>query len=60
VSSATCPSCDGEGRCWYEVQYAAPMAWRGGYLEEKEMDCHLCEGSGEVDEEVAENYDPYD
>ena len=54
----TCPSCDGEGRCWYEVQYAAPMAWRGGYLEEKEMECHLCEGSGEVDEEVAASYDP--
>ena len=42
MSSTTCPSCGGEGRCWYEVQYAAPMAWRGGWLE-KEMECHLCE-----------------
>ena len=54
----TCPSCGGEGRREYEVAVAAPMAWRGGYLEEREMECHLCEGSGEIDEEVAESYDP--
>ena len=54
----TCPSCDGEGRRWYEIEVAAPMAWRGGGFEEREMRCHLCEGSGEVDEEVAASYDP--
>lgn len=55
-----CPSCGGEGRRWYEVRVAAPGAWRGGYLDEREMDCHLCDGSGDVDEEVAERYDPFD
>ena len=33
------------------------MAWRGGGFEEREMRCHLCEGSGGVDEEAA-SYDP--
>lgn len=60
MSDATCPSCGGEGRREYEVAVAAPMAWRGGYLEAKEMECHLCEGSGEVDEDAAEAYDPFD
>ena len=53
----TCPECDGKGVAWYEVKVAAPGDWRGGYLTEKEMECHLCEGSGEVDEEVAASYD---
>jgi len=56
----TCPSCDGQGVAWYEVKIAAPGDWRGGYIGEERRECHLCDGSGEVDEEVAETYDPFD
>jgi len=60
MPSTTCPSCDGKGVAWYEVRVAAPGDWRGGYIDEAEMECRLCEGSGEVDEEVAESYDPFE
>jgi hypothetical protein len=26
------------------------MAWRGGWLEERMMECQLCEGTGEVND----------
>ena len=45
-----CPSCGGEGRREYEVAVAAPMAWSGGWLEGRIMECQLCEGTGEVDD----------
>jgi len=56
----TCPRCDGKGVAWYEVKVSAPMAWRGGYLDEVEMECHVCGGSGEVDEDDAGAYDQED
>jgi len=34
------------------------MAWRGGEIEDREIECELCGGSGDVDEETAERYDP--
>ena len=46
----TCPECGGEGECVYEVEVPAPMAWRGGWLEERMMECQLCQGTGEVDD----------
>ena len=58
MTSTTCPECGGEGVAWYEVAVSAPMAWRGGYLSERQMECELCRGSGLVDEETAESYDP--
>lgn len=54
----TCPECDGKGVAWYEVAVADPMGWQGGYLDERQAECHLCDGSGDVDEEIAESYDP--
>ena len=54
----TCPECGGKGVAWYEVAVAAPGDWYGGYLDEKQMECQLCEGHGEVDHETAEGYDP--
>jgi hypothetical protein len=27
------------------------MAWNGGWLEDRIMECQLCEGTGEVDED---------
>lgn len=53
-----CPECGGRGVAVYEVGVAAPMAWRGGEIEDREMECELCGGSGDVDEEAAERYDP--
>ena len=52
----TCPECGGEGQCEYEVAVPAPMAWRGGWLEGRIMECELCGGSGEIenDEETEE------
>tara|TARA_R100001510_G_C7455520_1_gene78430 strand:- start:255 stop:425 length:171 start_codon:yes stop_codon:yes gene_type:complete len=50
----TCPECGGEGECEYEVAVSAPMAWTGGWLEGRIMECQLCEGSGEVDDEYDE------
>ena len=52
----TCPECGGEGQCEYEVAVPAPMAWRGGELEGRIMECELCGGSGEIenDEETEE------
>ena len=44
----TCPECSGAGECEYEVAVPAPMAWNGGWLEERIMECQLCEGTGEV------------
>lgn len=49
-----CPECGGEGECEYEVAVSAPMAWNGGWLEGRIMECQLCEGSGEVDDEYDE------
>ena len=53
-----CPECGGRGVAVYEVGVAAPMAWRGGEIEDREMECELGGGSGDVDEEAAERYDP--
>lgn len=50
----TCPECGGEGQCEYEVAVPAPMAWRGGWLEGRMMECELCGGSGEIENEEAE------
>lgn len=44
-----CPECGGEGRCEYEVAVPDPMAWRGGELQGRIMECQMCEGSGEVE-----------
>lgn len=44
-----CPECNGDGRCEYEVAVPDPMAWRGGELRGVMMDCELCGGSGEVE-----------
>ena len=54
--SAACPECGGRGVAVYEVGVAAPMAWRGGELEGRIMECELCHGSGEIedDEETEE------
>jgi hypothetical protein len=30
------------------------MAWRGGWLEGRMMECELCGGSGEIENEEAE------
>ena len=46
-----CPECGGEGECEYEVEVSAPMAWNGGWLEGRIMECQLCAGTGEVDED---------
>jgi hypothetical protein len=32
------------------------MSWRGGWLEDLMMECELCHGSGELDDEQAANY----
>lgn len=50
----TCPECGGKGECEYEVAVSAPMAWNGGWLEGRIMECQLCEGIGEVDDEYDE------
>ena len=47
----TCPECGGEGQCEYEGAVPAPMAWRGGWLEDQLMECELCGGVGEIDDE---------
>ena len=47
----TCPECGGEGQCEYEVAVPAPMAWRGGWLEDQFMECELCGGVGEIEDE---------
>ena len=44
-----CPECDGYGECEYEVAVPAPMAWRGGWLEDRLLTCQKCEGHGEVE-----------
>ena len=49
-SNMKCPECGGEGECEYEVEVSAPMAWSGGWLEGRIMECQLCEGTGEVDD----------
>lgn len=46
-----CPECGGEGQCEYEVAVPAPMDWRGGWLEDRLMECELCGGSGEIEDE---------
>lgn len=46
-----CPECGGAGECEYEVEVPAPMAWSGGWLEGRIMECQLCEGTGEIDED---------
>ncbi len=46
-----CPECGGEGQCEYEVPVPAPMSWRGGWLEDRLMECELCGGSGEIEDE---------
>ena len=50
----TCPECGGAGKCEYEVAVPAPMAWRGGWLEGRIMECELCGGSGEIENEAEE------
>jgi len=30
------------------------MAWRGGWLEDRLMECELCGGSGEIENEETE------
>lgn len=44
-----CPECGGEGRCEYEVAVPDPMAWRGGELQGRIMECEMCSGSGEIE-----------
>ena len=44
----TCPECGGEGQCEYEVSVPSPMSWRGGWLEDRLLECELCGGSGEI------------
>ena len=46
-----CPECGGEGQCEYEVPVPAPMSWRGGWVEDRLMECELCGGSGEIEGE---------
>ncbi len=46
-----CPECDGAGEAEYEVAVSAPMAWRGGWLEDQLMECQMCHGDGEVEDE---------
>jgi len=47
----TCPECGGLGQCEYEVAVPAPMSWRGGWLEDQLMECELCGGVGEIEDE---------
>jgi DnaJ-class molecular chaperone len=45
---ATCPQCNGEGVCEYEIEVVDH--YHGGYLDTEVAECDLCNGSGEVDE----------
>lgn len=54
----TCPECGGKGRAWYETTVYVPPGIAGSPFKESEMECELCRGSGLVDEETAERYDP--
>jgi hypothetical protein len=47
----TCPECGGEGKCEYEVSVPSPMSWRGGWLEDRLLECELCGGSGELEDD---------
>lgn len=49
-----CPECGGEGECEYEFAVPAPMAWNGGWLEGRILECELCGGTGEDEDEAAE------
>ena len=44
-----CPECEGFGTLVYDVVGGGPMDWHGSYIEEKEIECESCFGSGEVD-----------
>jgi len=47
-----CPECGGEGKVEYE---RAVVDWtRGGYLEGYMDDCEECNGTGEIDDGMAE------
>lgn len=46
-----CPECNGVGTVFYDVVTGGPGSWRGAYITEKEMECEVCFGEGEVDGE---------
>ena len=43
-----CPQCDGEGTCTYEAPVVDYVY--GGYLEEFEGQCDMCNGWGEIED----------
>jgi len=54
IDPIECPDCAGYGECLQEVAVSAPMAWRGGYLDEKWAECPTCEGLGLVERPEAD------
>lgn len=54
IDPIECPDCEGMGQYPQETAIAAPMAWRGGYLDEVMAECPRCEGVGLVERPEAD------
>jgi DnaJ-class molecular chaperone len=49
-----CPQCEGWGRCEYERAVPASFSNSYGYLEDFWDDCEVCDGLGQIEEELEE------